>query len=102
MAIRILLYISLMAAGWMLSSKGFIHNKIIEKISHLQTSMLFVLIFVMGISVGMNEQIISSIGKIGLTSAVYALFTTGFSIIFVYAARKKFFPDKSIFGGKND
>lgn len=102
MALRVLLYFGLLALGWFLSNKGLIHNKLMGKISHIQTFILFSLILVMGIRVGMDEQIISSIGQIGVTAAVFAAASTAFSILFVYIARRKFFRDKRIVGGKDD
>jgi uncharacterized membrane protein YbjE (DUF340 family) len=102
MALRILLYFGLLAVGWLLSSKGFINDKLTGKISHIQTAILFGLIFVMGVRVGMDEQVVSSIGQIGFMAAVFAVVTAGFSILFVYMARRKFFKDERIAGGKND
>jgi len=102
MAIRVLLYFGLLAVGWLLSSKGLIHEKLMGKISYFQTLILFGLILIMGIRVGMDEQVISSIGQIGIMAAVFAVVTALFSIFFVYVARKKFFTDKRITGGEND
>ena len=56
----------------------------------------------MGVRVGMDEQVVSSIGQIGFMAAVFAVVTAGFSILFVYMARRKFFKDERIAGGKND
>lgn len=98
MVFRILLYFGLLAIGWLLSNKGCIHKKLMARISNIQTLFLFILIFIMGIRLGMNEQVISSIGQIGFKSVVFALFTAGFSIIFVFLARKKFIADKNITG----
>lgn len=102
MAIRILLYFGLLAVGWFLSNKGFIHEKLTGKISLMQSIILFSLIFIMGIRVGMDKQVISSIGQIGITAAAFAFSTTAFSILCVYIVRKRFFTDKRITGGKND
>jgi len=100
MVIRILLYFGLLAIGWLLSNKGFIHEKVMEKISSIQTLFLFILIFVMGVRLGMNEQVVSSIGQIGFKAIVFALFTAGFSVIFVFLFRKKLITDINITGGK--
>lgn len=102
MALRILLYFGLLAVGWFLSNKGLIHNNLMNKISGIQAVILFGLIFVMGVRVGMDEQVLLSIGKIGFTAAVFAFITTVFSILFVYILRKKFFTDKRIVGGKSN
>lgn len=102
MALRVLLYFGLLAVGWFLSSKGLIHERLMRKISHIQTLILFALIFVMGIRVGMDEQVVSSIGQIGVKAAVFAVVTAGLSILFVFAARKKLFEDNRITGAEND
>jgi len=102
MAFRIFLYFGLMAVGWMLSNKGLIHKKLMGKISIIQSLILFGLIFIMGIRVGMDEQVVSSIGQIGIMAAVFAVSTAGFSILFVYIARKKLITDKNITGGSHD
>ena len=102
MALRVLLYFGLLAVGWLLSNKGLIHDKLMGKISHIQTFILFGLIFVMGVRVGMDKQVISSIGQIGLMAAVFAIATSSMSILFVYFIRKRLFTDKRITGGKND
>lgn len=102
MALRILLYFGLLAVGWLLSNKGLIHNNLINKISGIQAVILFGLIYVMGVRVGMDEQVLKSIGKIGLTAAIFAVITSFFSILFVYILRKKFFTDKRIVGGRSN
>lgn len=102
MALRVLLYFGLLAVGWLLSNKGFIHDKLVGKISHIQTVILFGLIFIMGVRVGMDEQVISSIGQIGIMAFVFALVTALVSMLFVYVVRKRLFTDIRITGGKND
>lgn len=102
MALRVLIYFGLLAVGWLLSNKGLIHDKLMGKISHIQTIILFGLIFVMGVRVGMDKQVISSIGQIGLMAAVFAVATSSMSILFVHVIRNKLFTDKRITGGKND
>lgn len=102
MALRILLYFGLLAVGWFLSNKGLIHESLLKKISHIQTLILFALIFVMGIRVGMDEQVVSSIGQIGIKAATFAAVTAGLSILFVHALRKKVFHDNKITGAQND
>ncbi|WP_326910864.1 LysO family transporter [Sedimentibacter sp. MB31-C6] len=102
MALRILMYFGLLVVGWMLSSKGLIHEKLMMKISNIQSIILFSLIFIMGIRVGMDEQVVSSIGQIGIKAAVFAVITAGLSVLFVFIARKKLITDINITGGTND
>ena len=45
---------------------------------------IFVLLFIMGISIGTNRDVISNIDKVGLIALLYGLFTIGGSIIVVY------------------
>lgn len=102
MALRVLLYFGILAVGWFLSSKGKIHGNLMKKISLIQSIILFGLIYIMGVRIGMDEQILSSIGQIGIMAAVFALLTASLSILFVYAARKKLIADTNITGGRND
>jgi uncharacterized membrane protein YbjE (DUF340 family) len=100
MALRVLLYFGILAVGWFISSKGKIHENLMKQISPIQSIILFGLIFIMGVRIGMDEQILTSIGQIGTMAAVFALVTTSMSILFVYAARKKIISDINITGGK--
>ncbi|NLK64494.1 MAG: DUF340 domain-containing protein [Tissierellia bacterium] len=100
MALRILLYFGILALGWYISSKGKIHGNLMKQISSIQSIILFGLIFIMGVRIGMDEQILTSIGQIGVMAAVFALVTASMSILFVYAARKKIISDTNITGGK--
>lgn len=102
MALRILMYFGLLAVGWLLRNKGLINEKLTDKISNFQTIILFGLIFVMGVRLGMDEQVVSSIGQIGIMAAVFAIVTAGFSVLLVYLSRKRFFKGEGFTGGKND
>ncbi len=102
MALRVLLYFGILAVGWFLSSKGKIHENLMKRISVIQSIILFGLIYIMGVRIGMDDQILSSIGQIGVMAAVFALVTASLSILFVYVARKKLIADANITGGKND
>lgn len=102
MALRVLFYFGLLTVGWFLSNKGYIKEKLLEKISHIQSIFLFFLIFVMGIRLGMDKQVVASIGQIGIKAFVFAFFTAGFSVVFVYFTRKKLINNKEITGGRYD
>ena len=52
------------------------------------------LLFVMGISIGTNKDIIKDLGKIGLTSLTYAFFAVLFSILAVYLLTDVLFKGK--------
>lgn len=97
---NIVLYFGLLGFGWWLSAKGYIVEKLMSKISHVQTFFLFSLIFIMGIRLGMDKQVVSSIGQIGFKAATFAFLTALFSVIFVFIGRKKLIVDKNITGEK--
>lgn len=101
MGFRIILYFGILAAGWFLSYRGFIHTKLMGKISKIQSVILFGLIFIMGVRVGMDEQVVNSIGQIGLKAFVFALSSASMSVLFLHIALKILASIK-IFGGIND
>ncbi len=102
MALRVLLYFGLLAFGWLLSNKGKVPQTLMKKLSIIQSTILFGLIFTMGVRIGMDDQIFSSIGQIGLVAAVFGIVTTLISILFVYLVRKRFISDPNITGGSHD
>jgi uncharacterized protein YybS (DUF2232 family) len=102
MLLKILFYFFLLAVGWFLSNKEYIKERYLVKIGGVQNIFLFFLIFVMGTRLGMDEQVINSIGQIGFKAFAFAFFTSGFSVLFVYVIRKKFIHNKNITGDAND
>lgn len=95
---RILLYLGLLGVGMLLSYKGLIKKKLFDKISNVQLFFLFVLIFIMGIRVGMDKDIVNSISEIGIKSFIFALLTVIFSIVFVFLVSRFIIKDKTIEG----
>lgn len=53
------------------------------KLSKLQFASLLLLLFVMGINIGVNEEVINGFYKLGFQALVLAVFSIGFSIFFV-------------------
>lgn len=99
MLFRVVLYFGILLIGAFFSVKGKIPAKVMEKVSVVQSVSLFILIFIMGINVGMNRQVVTSIGTIGLKAFVFSLLTAFFSVLFVFLARKKFINNKNLTGG---
>ncbi|MGB3367522.1 MAG: LysO family transporter [Acidaminobacteraceae bacterium] len=60
------------------------NEKQVKIISQLQTLGVLVLLFVMGISVGVNPDIVSKLSEIGISSLVFAVLTTFMSVVVVY------------------
>lgn len=60
-------------------------SKKLIKINDIMTLIcIFALLFVMGISIGTNKEVINNIGKVGLIALVYSILTILGSIIVVY------------------
>ena len=70
--------------GVLVGSVFKLNEKQLNTISKLQTVGVVSLLFVMGISIGVNPNIISELSKIGYKALIIAVLTTLFSIVFVY------------------
>jgi len=95
MSTSITLYLVLLIIGGFLSYKGLIHEKLIKKAGSIQLLFLYILIFIMGLRIGLDKKIIDAIYSIGFKAAIYAIVTVLFSLIAVYFTSKyiiKFHP----------
>ncbi len=83
--------IGLLVAGVVLGI--FIRNykKLISLSAKLTDGAIFLLLFFLGISVGMNDQIISNFQKIGLQSFVITILATLGSLFVSYIVYRIFF-----------
>lgn len=55
---------------------------------------IYILVFVMGLNMGINRQVTSSIGLIGLQALVITILSVSGSMLFIFIARKKMKMDK--------
>lgn len=60
------------------------NEKQVKIISQLQTLGVLLLLFVMGISVGVNPDIVNKLSEIGMSALVFAILTTLMSVVAVY------------------
>lgn len=67
------------------------HLKLVRISSKLTDGAIFLLLFFLGVTVGMNEKIISNFQNIGLQSFVITLFATIGSILVTFVFYKLFF-----------
>ena len=86
----ILLYLSLLIVGGILSYKGLIHSQLMNKIDKLQLACLFALLFIMGLRIGMDDRVLKAFAQIGLHSILFALFTIIGSVGVVHILLKIF------------
>jgi len=81
--IIILLYLFIILVGAWLGARGRLSEKFTSKLSKLQFASLLVLLFIMGISIGVNDEVVNGFFKLGWQAFVLAAFSVGFSILFV-------------------
>ncbi|MBN2286175.1 MAG: LysO family transporter [Tissierellales bacterium] len=94
------LYLVLLIVGGFLSYKGIIHDKLIKKAGQMQMVFLYMLIFVMGLRLGLDEEVLEALGTIGFKAFLYAIGTILSGILFVHLADR--FLIKSSKGEAND
>ena len=90
MGLRLVLYLSLLLIGALIGNKGKINKNIDKNLSRIQSICLLFLLFIMGITIGINEEIVSNLLSIGFKAAIISIFTVLFSIISVYIIGKVF------------
>ncbi len=88
MLTNVLLYLVLLIIGGLLSYKGLIHKKLIRKAGSLQLFFLYILIFIMGLRIGLDRDILAAIYSIGLKAAIYAVVTIIISAFMVFIVSK--------------
>lgn len=76
--------IAFLALGFLLGYKLNLSDRIVKLNGKIQTLALFALIFVMGMGIGSNREVLNSIPTIGVRAFVYAAICIIFSVIVVY------------------
>ncbi len=82
------LYWAIMIACYLIASKVRAHA---EKFSFIEKTMnlvIYLLVCIMGLRMGANEEVTSNLGTIGLQSVLITLLTVGGSMLAVFATRK--------------
>lgn len=80
-----------MFIGILFGKKMLKYKEINEK---MQLICVVMLIFLMGISLGKEKQILENLLELGLISTVYAIIPIIFSTAFVYILTEKYMKDK--------
>ncbi len=86
--VNLLLYILLLAAGMILSRLKLFGDNLYHSIEKIQMLCLMVLLFAMGISLGMNDEILKSLATIGFRGILFGLSTIAMSILLVHLASR--------------
>lgn len=90
MGLRLFLYLGLLLLGGIIGNKGKVSKRIDANLGRIQNFFLLFLLFAMGITIGINEEIVSNLLSIGLKAGAMAISTVVFSLIFVYVINKIF------------
>jgi uncharacterized membrane protein YbjE (DUF340 family) len=65
-----------------------IKKPLLEMNGKFQLLVLFLLLFSMGVSLGINPDIVTNLSNIGFVSIIFSVLIVGFSIIFVFICGK--------------
>ncbi len=91
----VLLYLACMIICYFVASKLRNHREILSKIINVVTlASVFMLVLMMGMRMGSNEEIIASLGTIGLQAFIFTIVVVIGGVFSVMAARKLLGIDK--------
>ncbi|MEA5084584.1 MAG: LysO family transporter [Lachnospiraceae bacterium] len=80
-----MIYIALsLMVGFVVGFKSNINEKMVKVNSRMQTLCLVLLIFVMGIGIGMNKEVLNNLSTLGLKAILFAVISIAGSVFVVY------------------
>lgn len=82
------LYVGVIALGVLVGSRKAVRAKELKWMGTLQTVALILLILALGVEIGADEQVIASLGSIGLSALVITLLALAGSVLAVLGVRK--------------
>lgn len=88
MGLRLFLYLGILVVGGIIGYKDKVSEKLQANLNTIQNICLLFLLFVMGMTIGINDEVISNLLSIGFKAGIISIFTVSFSIIFVYLVKK--------------
>lgn len=100
MSYTLLLYMTLMLIGIFIGSKKLSPEKEYKWLNKLQFLALMVLITALGIQIGADDKVVSSLKEIGLSAFIVTIFAMGGSLLCVWLVRKWMKLDRE--GAKKD
>ncbi|ABR48622.1 conserved hypothetical protein [Alkaliphilus metalliredigens QYMF] len=86
---NILFYLIILVLGATVGYKKLLSEQSLEKLSKLQNVALLFLLFIMGINIGLDRDIIASFGVIGFQAVLLAVSSIIFSVIGVRLVSKR-------------
>lgn len=88
MGLRLMLYLGILLLGGIIGYKDKISKNIEANLNIIQNISLLFLLFIMGVTIGINEEIISNLFSIGIRAGIISLSSILFSIIGVKIVSK--------------
>ena len=84
MATRLLMYFGVILIGAIIGTKVKLNEKLSSRLGDIQTIFLFLILFVMGIKIGMDDTVVSSFFSISYSALFISIFTLSCSILGVF------------------
>lgn len=88
MDFSLLLYIGMLALGILVGSRRSVRSRTLPWLGRLQFVALIVLIAILGVEIGADDKVISSLGEIGLSALVITVFALAGSLLAVALVRR--------------
>ena len=86
--ISLAIYIALVVVGAFIGSRPALRDKNLSWLGKLQFVALMILIVTLGIKLGANEEVVASLGQIGLAALVITVLAMAGSLLAVYLLRR--------------
>ncbi len=88
MDFSLLLYIGMLALGILVGSRRSVRSRTLPWLGRLQFVALIILIAILGVEIGADDKVISSLGEIGLSALVITVFALAGSLLAVTLVRR--------------
>lgn len=88
MDLSLLLYIGMLAIGVFIGSRNAVRSRPLPWLGRLQSVALIALIAILGVKIGADDKVISSLGEIGLSALVITVFALAGSLLAVTLVRR--------------
>lgn len=88
MGTRLLMYFAVLLAGILVGTRTGLSDKLKKRLGSIQTACLILLLVVMGVKIGMDEEVVNSFLQIGFSALVMSVFTISFSILAVMMVKQ--------------
>lgn len=82
------LYLGITLVGYIIGYISRSYRSRLRWVGTAQTVFLFMLVLMMGMKMGAQEEVTAHLGSIGLTALVITVFTIAFSVLGIYLTRK--------------